>query len=121
MRDAYKDDDQLDEELVDLGADLVDLRAGARDLQESLSSALPHAVEGRCFMQQVLELGAKDGKHDKLALDGFKQEVLAFTRRVAGSACGRPGAEVHGSLALLALVVKDILSHALAGTVWSGL
>ncbi len=35
--DSYKDDDQLDEELVDLGADLVDLRVGARDLQESLS------------------------------------------------------------------------------------
>ena len=110
--DSYKDDDQLDEELVDLGADLVDLRAGARDLQESLSSALPQAVEGRCFMQQILELGAKDGKRDVLALEGFKQEVLAFIRRVAGSACGRPEAEVKGNLALLALVVKDILSQA---------
>ena len=43
-------------------------------------------------MQQILELGAKDGKHDVLALEGFKQEVLAFIRRVAGSACGRPEA-----------------------------
>jgi hypothetical protein len=63
-------------------------------------------------MQQILELGAKDGERDELALDGFKQEVLAFIRRVVGIACGRPEAEVKGNLALLALVVEDILSQA---------
>ena len=45
-------------------------------------------------------------------IEGFEQEVLAFIRRVAGSACGRPEAEVKGNLALLALEVEDILSQA---------
>ena len=40
------------------------------------------------------------------------EEVLVFVRRVAGSACGHPGAEVKGNLDLLALVVKDILASA---------
>ena len=110
--DAYKDDDQLDEELYDIGADLVNLRAGAKGLLESLSSALLQAVEGRCFTQQLLELGAKEGSCGALGLEGFQEEVLAFVRRVAGSACGHRGAEVRGNLDLLALVAKDILSNA---------
>jgi hypothetical protein len=110
--DSYKDDEQLDEELYDIGADLGNLRAGARGLQESLSSALLQAVEGRCFAQKMLELGVKEGKFGALGLEGLLEEVLVFVRRVAGSACGHPAAEVKGNLDLLALVVKDILASA---------
>ena len=57
-------------------------------------------------------MGAKEGYCGALGLEGFQEEVLAFVRRVAGSACGHPGAEVKGNLDLLARVVRDILSHA---------
>jgi hypothetical protein len=110
--DSYRSEDQRDEDLDDLVAGLETLRAGAVNLQESIRKALLKAVEGRCFMQQVLELGANEGEPDELALEGCKQEVFAFVRRVAGSASGGPEAEAKGNLALLALVVEDILSQA---------
>ena len=63
-------------------------------------------------MHQVMELGVKAGEGDELSLEGVKQEVYAFVRRVAGSVLGRPEAEAKGNLALLALVVEDILCQA---------
>ncbi len=47
-----------------------------------------------------------------VCVEGLLEEVLVFVRRVAGSACGHPAAEVKGNLDLLALVVKDILASA---------
>ena len=61
-------------------------------------------------MQQVLELGIKEGERDEKALEGIKQDVLAFVKRVGGSASGRPEAEAKGNLALLAIVAAEIMS-----------
>ena len=91
---------------------MKDLGAGARNLQESLRKAMPQAAEGRDFMHQVMELGVKAGEGDELSLEGVKQEVYAFVRRVVGSVLGRPEAEAKGNLALLAPVVEDILCQA---------
>ena len=109
--ESYRIDEQLGEDLDALLPDLMSLKAGAEYLQESLRKASLQAGEGRCFMQQVLELGVKEGDREELALEGFKQEVFAFVRRVTGSASGRPEAEAKGSLALLAIVVDEILSQ----------
>ncbi len=73
---------------------------------------MPQAAESRYFMHQVMELGVKAGEGDELSLEGVKQEVYAFVRRVAGSVGGRPEAEAKGNFALPALVVEDILSQA---------
>jgi hypothetical protein len=107
--DSDRSDEQLGEDLDALLPDLMSLKAGVEHLQESLQQALLQAGEGRCLMQQVLELGVKNGKRDERALEGIKQDVLAFVRRVAGSASGRPEAEAKGSLALLAIVAAEIL------------
>ena len=53
---------------------------------------MPQAADGRDFMHQVMELGVKAGEGDELSLEGIKQEVYAFVRRVAGSVFGRPEA-----------------------------
>ncbi len=77
-----------------------------------MSSARLQAVEGRCFTQQLLEQGAKEGNGLALGLEGLQEEVLAFVRRVAGRACGHTKAEVRGNLDLLELVIKNILMDA---------
>jgi hypothetical protein len=102
--------DQLGEDLDALSSELMSLKAGVERLQESLQQAAMQAEEGRCLMQQVLELGIKEGERDEKALEGIKQDVLAFVKRVGGSARGRPEAEARGNLALLAIVAAEILS-----------
>jgi hypothetical protein len=109
--DSGRIDEQLGDDLDVLLPDLMSLKAKVEYLQESLRRASLQAGEGRCLVQQVLELGVKEGEHEERALEGFKQEVFAFVRRVTGSASGRPEAEAKGSLALLAIVVDEILSQ----------